>query len=503
MRKLVTASEMKAIEKMWIDNMGISSLALMEVAAQSVVGEIEKVFDSEASVHVFCGYGNNGGDGVAIARLLYADGYDVSISMVGAKNKVTYECMRQIITAQNLNMEFVNWNEADLESKDFVVDAIFGIGLTRDVGGDFKTVIDKINDSKKYVFSVDIPSGTDSDNGATKGVSVKADKTVTLGIEKVGLYLYPGYDNAGEIVLKKIGLNDVFGITERFIALPENNDIDLFLPKRKDDSNKGTYGHVLAFCGSREIAGACILSVEAAYRTGAGLVKAVTEKSNRTAVANAVPESLIEIYDENNEPDYKNDIKWATGFLCGCGLGNTSHSKKILKNYFEALRLSEKEIPCVLDADALNILAEDDRMLDLLPPNCVITPHMLEFSRLTKKNIEEIKNDRLNIALEYAKKHKVVVVLKDSRTCVVDSTGDTFIITEGNNGMSTGGAGDVLAGIIAGIAAQKDVKLFDSAVAGAYLHAVAAKKALENNTCETLIASDISKALPYAYKTCH
>lgn len=498
MRTLVTASEMKQVEKTWMEEFKVSSLAYMETAAQRVAAHIMEDFKPQSSVHVVAGYGNNGGDGLVIARILFINGYDVSISMIGNENKISYECMRQLITVQKLGMEFLSINDDSLKSKDVIVDALFGIGLTRNIEGEFKNAIDVINNAHAFVYAVDIPSGIDSDNGMIRGVAVCANKTVTLGIPKRGMYFYPGAKYAGDIVIEDIGLLDVFGITSKSSVLVDEKYVKSILPKRYNDSNKGTYGKVFSFCGSTNMPGAALLSGEAALRTGIGLLKMLVPKENKALVCDKLPECILELDKEKA----KENVDWANAILCGCGIGKTEESKAILKDILTYANKS-KDKGLVLDADALNMISEDEKLIDIIPDNSILTPHMLEMSRLAGKSVDEIKEDRIKIGCDFAMKYNVVLVLKDAVTCIFDKDGRTFIVNNGDNGMSTGGSGDVLAGIITGLLAQKECRSIDAAVAGVYLHALSAKIALDKNTSETLIASDIIGALQAAYKTCH
>ncbi|MCR5467764.1 MAG: NAD(P)H-hydrate epimerase, partial [Lachnospiraceae bacterium] len=225
MIRVVKASEMKKIEKRWIDEIGVSSLALMENAASHVKEIIEDECVGLKRIHVFSGYGNNGGDGIAVARLLFVDGYDVSVSMIGNPLKISYECMRQIEIAKKLGIRFMDFNKLETDNYDLFVDAIFGIGLTRDVGGAFSKVIELINSNGKKVVAVDVPSGIDSDNGTVRGIAVKADYTVTIGIPKAGLFFYPGKEYAGKVYLANIGLNDVWDSEDEKIYLVEEKDV--------------------------------------------------------------------------------------------------------------------------------------------------------------------------------------------------------------------------------------------------------------------------------------
>lgn len=505
---------MKKVDGYSIEVIGIPSAVLMEKAAMAVAETVraycmkkEKDFGVKEKIVVVCGTGNNGGDGVATARILKEWGYLVSVLFLGDEKKATKETKSQLSIARKLDIE-VGY-EIDFNEYTIIVDAIFGIGLSRSIEGIYREAIEKINKTKAWICSVDIPSGIDADTGTVMGVAVKADVTVTFGINKIGMILYPGCEYANQIVVADIGFpkKAVEAVNSKVFYL-ETEDKKR-LPKRKENSNKGTYGRVLIIGGSKNMCGACYLSAKAAYRTGAGLVKIMTEEENRVILQTKLPEALLstykaedfETYLENNKEMEEceigktiiEELGWATVIVIGPGLGLSRHAEKLLQ-----LVLQYATVPVVVDADAINLLAQNQHLREMLKnrndgKQFIFTPHLKEMSRLSGDSIDKIKADLVSYGMEYAKKEKICLVLKDARTVISDGE-ICYVNCSGNNGMSTGGSGDVLTGIIAGLLAQK-ATLLEAGAFGAYLHGLAAdRESLEGNTY-SLIASDIIKGL--------
>jgi len=494
---IVTGIQMKDIEQKWINEIGIPSLSLMESAANSIANVIRQKYSNEKKILIVANVGNNGGDALAVGRLLIQSGYDVTFSYIGSIDKMTEECRIQNEILQKLGVSIGSSLEVDLTEADVIVDGIFGIGLTRNISGEYYELINKINDSDCKVVAVDIPSGINADNGKVMGIAIEADVTVELGIRKLGNHLYPGCEYAGEVEYSDIGLNNYFGLNT--VKILENSDISKKLPKRKNDSNKGTYGKILCICGSYNMAGAAVLSATAAYKTGAGLVKVFTDIRNREIIQRSIPEALLSTYDDMDfSKELHNSLEWADTVLIGCGLGQNDTSIGLVKEtlqYFEAT--NDKKL--VIDADALNIISNDSELLNILPTDAIITPHVMEMSRLTGMSVKDIKDKRFEIAANFAKDHKCVVVLKDSRTVITDYNENIFLNVNGNNGMATGGSGDVLAGMIASIASGSS-NMLESAVTGVYMHGLSADLCIGQNTYETLISSDIYGGISSAYK---
>ena len=500
--------QMKEIDTFTIEQIGIPSCVLMEKAAMAVVHHVKKVCSKENKIIAVCGYGNNGGDGIAVARMLHMEGYFVDIIMVGEESRVTKETRQQLKIAENLGVSLLQ--KVEWEEYTIIIDAIFGIGLTREVTGEFKKIIEEINEAKKTVVSVDIPSGVSADNGTIMGVAVKADITVTFGWQKIGCLVFPGAEYAGTVYVEEIGFATKGNVelSNRFYF--DRKPEDLF-PIRKQDANKGTYGKVLIIAGSNNMCGAAYFAAKAAYRMGAGLVRIVTAKENREILQSQLPEAILTTYQtkedillEQDEKVIKDAISWASVILLGPGLGRSAISTSLVKTI-----IAECSVPLVIDADGLNMIADmiSEQLLDktdvegritylaqLLPKRTIITPHKKELSVLTGIPLENLVNCLIDSSAKCAYNNEIIYVKKDARTIVSFGTLDYINVT-GNDGMATAGSGDVLAGMIVGLLAQGTMP-FISAILGVYLHGLAGDIASKQKGTRSMIASDILEAIP-------
>lgn len=494
MRELLDAELAKKLDVLTQVHYGIPGMVLMERAALILAWQVEKEMASpEDSVLCICSYGNNGGDGIACARILLEKGYQVSVLMVGNGSKATEENQQQLETAKQCGVKLLT--ECRLEEYDILVDAIFGIGLSRVVEGTYADMIHKINKSGRKVIAADIPSGIDASTGKVWGVAVHADVTVTFGAEKLGHLLYPGRDYCGRTVVGEIGFpkKAVDDIATPYFTY-EPKDYAEKMPKRPSYSNKGTFGRVLVIAGSREMFGAAYLAAKAAYRLGAGLVKVLTEESNVPILKGKLPEALVASYssrfyrNQEQEKQILSHLNWASVVLIGPGIGMGEEAKRLME-----LVLSSVHVPLVVDADGINLLG---RFAELkLPENAVITPHLMEMSRLIAREVPDIRENLIQAAKETARNKKITVVLKDACTIVTDGE-KTYLNSGGNSGLATGGSGDVLAGMIAGLIAQK-MTPYEAACLGTGLHAMAADAALGTGKQSeySLMAGDIVETL--------
>lgn len=493
MKYIVNSQEMKEIDNYSIQKIGIPSLVLMERAALSVVEVLSKEIQKKDSILIVCGTGNNGADGIAVGRILYHLGFNVDILVVGDRAKGTQEFQTQLNISKNIGMNI--FNQQDENEYNIVVDAIFGIGLSKDVTGIYKEIIEWMNATSAKIYSIDIPSGIHANTGKVMNIAVRADETITFGFHKVGNILYPGAEYAGKITLKDIGFPDkAREYTQPECFMYEEEDIKR-LPQRANYSNKGTFGKVLVIAGSRNIAGACYLSAKAAYRMGAGIVQIFTANENREVLQTLLPEALITTYDK--ESFYKDsyvesvihEIKTAASIIIGPGIGLEQEAKQLL-----VLVLEHGEVPTIIDADGINLLATEypGKYKDL-PKNYILTPHLKEMSRLMRCNVDIIRGELLSIAQEATTKCGYTLVLKDTRTIV--ACGESkYINTTGNNGMATGGSGDVLTGIIGALSAQ-GMEPFAAAALGVYIHGRAGDGEAFKKGLYSMIASDIIEAL--------
>ncbi|MCD8300622.1 MAG: NAD(P)H-hydrate dehydratase [Clostridiales bacterium] len=486
MKYILTSGEMQQCDKNTMEHFGLLSAVLMERAALATVEEIVRLLpDKDSCVLVACGTGNNGGDGLAIARLLHLQGYRVEILLPGDMSRASEEAARQLSIAGAYGMDFIY--ELPGHPIDCIVDAIFGIGLSRNIEGNYKKIIGFLNDTEALKVAVDIPSGVNADNGHIMGVAFRADVTVTFGFAKVGQLVYPGAGYVGELFVKDIGIdhNSLLDMHPH-IGLMEPGDLS-FLPERSDDSNKGTYGKILVFAGSCNMAGAAVFSAKAAYRTGAGLVKVVTDNANREIIQTLVPEAILATYDEKTDMEelVREQLGWADAVVIGPGIGLSGQAVRMVQSVVE-----NAEAPCLIDADGLNILASHPDWLLDNPGNMVVTPHPGEMSRLSGSPLDEIKDNLIRSAESFAGEYGVVTVLKDSRTVIACPDRATRLNITGNDGMATGGSGDVLTGIIGAIMARSG-EVEDAAALGVLLHGLAGDAAAKKLGTAAMTATDI------------
>lgn len=511
MKKVVNASQMKQIDSYTIHKVGIPSMVLMERAAFAVCECVKDHIQNKDKILAICGVGNNGGDGIAAARILHLQNYHVDILIIGNMDKASKETKQQINIASNLGISI--YNNINLNEYTIIIDAIFGIGLNQVVKGQYKDYIDEINSGQYTVFSVDIPSGLSADTGKPLNEAVRADYTITFGYNKIGMILYPGCEYTGEITVADIGFPAIADkeVNVSFFAYDGMDKVKL--PIRRNDSNKGSYGKVLIIAGSVNMNGACYLASKAAYRVGAGLVKVLIPEENRIIMQTMLPEAVLSTYNGENQfttAEINNiieDISLATSIVIGPGIGTGKKSEEILD-----LVLKNAKVPVIIDADGINILAqkihgmqknnESDRdtkqnpikiLKDILPKNTILTPHLKELSRLIKVDVVDIKKDFIKIADYCTDENNITFVLKDARTIVAQNA-LRYINTSGNNGMSTGGSGDVLSGIIAGLIAG-GLESCDAAIRGVYIHGLSGDIVAKEKGKHGLIASDMIDAL--------
>lgn len=505
MKYAVNSDEMKQIDSYTIEQIGIPSLVLMERAALKVVSHIESVAKKENSIAVVCGTGNNGGDGIAIARILYIQGYKVDLIILGNLEKLTKESEIQLSIVKKLGISI----RSKLESNEYniIVDAMFGIGLQREIEGVYKETIEKINSLRAYIVAVDIPSGVDANTGKIKNVAIKADVTVTFGENKLGLLLYPGAFHAGKVIVEDIGFPRVAveNVSPKYHYF-EKDDLRK-LPKRSSYSNKGSYGKVLIIAGSTNMTGAAYLSANAAYKMGCGLVKVLTSRSGVEVIRTLLPEAIYACYEDNNsETILKESIQWADAIVIGPGLSTGELAESLL---FQLLK--EQTKPTVFDADALQILANilNTRMVNntkdrvrelssLLPANSILTPHLKELANLLSCSVDNIVKGFIDFPEYCTYNNKLIYVIKDARTIVAHCE-NRYVNVSGNHGMATGGSGDVLTGIIAGLIAT-GLKSYEAAELGVYIHGLAGDVAAEKRGYHSMLASDILEALPEVIK---
>lgn len=499
MEYVLTSAEMKAYDQMAIEEYGIQSLVLMERAALETVRVLLDRFGRDLYVGVMAGSGNNGGDGIAVARMLQEEGVHAEINMIGDASKLSPEANVQLETAKKMKIP-IHYGVEHIVY-DVIVDALFGIGITREIEGKYRKAVEAMNASKAKIVAIDIPSGVNADDGRIMGCAVKADITVTFAYRKLGLMLYPGASCAGEVICVPIGIPRAVTQNKRTgVVTFTNVEEDLRFPERNPAGNKGTFGKLLLIAGSRNMGGACFLSALSAYRSGAGMVRIFTASENRDSLLKKLPEAIVDTYGEELcEEDFdmlQAGIEWADVVAVGPGLSLSAKAHIILEM---TLELCDK--PLVIDADALNILSQKEELLRMFAfgyrkkdQDVIFTPHLGEFARLKKCPVTEIKKDLIGSCKAFTKKYDISLVCKDARSIVTKRGKLTYLNGSGNDGMATAGSGDVLTGIIAGLLAQ-GYSGFEAAVMGTYAHGLAGDDARKRTSAYFIMAQDIIKSL--------
>lgn len=503
MKYLATGKQMKAVDRYTIETVGIPSLVLMERAALWVAEEAGRLAGERGRVLCVCGVGNNGADAVAAGRMLALTGRRVELLIVGNPERATEEMKRQLSIAAGVGLTASCFEDRaremfqDRAGYDVVVDGLFGVGLTRDVGGIYAEAVECINSLEAAVVAVDVPSGIDADTGAVMGVAVQADVTITFGLNKIGIALFPGREYAGRVLVRDIGFPAQAYEAAGCRAFTYGPEDFSRLPVRPAGSNKGTFGKVLIVAGSAGMAGAAYLSGLAAYRMGVGLVRLLTVEENRQILQTLLPEAIMTVYDpcalEEGRAEAMTKLEeacnWASVVVLGPGLGRNSYVAALVEQV-----MANVCGPLIMDADALNAVADLPYLTRYYTDNVVITPHLGEMSRLTGLEIPELKRDLAGAALGYAKTHGITCILKDAATAAAGPGGELYINSSGNSGMSTGGSGDVLTGVLAGLLAG-GMEIWDASALGVYLHGAAGDRAKERLGERAMLARDIIEGL--------
>ncbi|MEO0114646.1 MAG: NAD(P)H-hydrate dehydratase [candidate division WOR-3 bacterium] len=507
--RLVTGDEMKKIDLMAEKNYAIPSIILMENAGIGVCNVLEDYFPSlfDLKVLIVCGKGNNGGDGFVIARHLINRGAKVRVTLLGNPDELKGDAKTnfQILVAGFLKPKPIA-NIATLKkvatnfNPNIIIDAIFGTGFAGTPDGLYAQAIRLINQQKAFKIAVDVPSGVNASDGSVPGVAIKADATVTMGFLKRGHILFPGRTYCGDIWVADIGIpvNKITTSGDTFLINSEL--VKNILPKRLAEGHKGTFGTALILAGSRGFSGAACLTSLATLRSGAGLVKLgvpeaiiqIIEKKVTEAVKFALPQTEAKTFALAGLEKILQLASTADVLAIGPGITTNSETKQL-----EIEILKHLKIPVVIDADGINNLSPD-QLKSIKAPK-VLTPHPGELSRLIGLTPTKINEQRIEICRQYAKEFDSVLVLKGAPTVISDQKGIVYVNPTGNNGLGSGGTGDVLTGIITGLIAQGS-SLLNSAIAGVYLHGLAADLAVERKTEYGLVASDLLQYLPQAFK---
>jgi len=528
--KVVTAEEMRNIDRITIKNYGISGTVLMERAGLAVAEKIRELYERR-KVIVLSGGGNNGGDGIVAARNLHEWGWNVKTILISKESKLSPDCRKQYKTAKKAGVaiEFQDYiTGKDLHGA-LVVDAIFGTGLSKNITGKTAEIIAFINASDSPVISVDIPSGISSDTGLIMGEAVRADYTITFGVPKRGHFLYPGAEYTGRLFIEDIGFPEELINSEKLsVELLEKRDVSLLIPERQRYSHKGDYGHVLVVGGSRGKTGAAFMCAKACLRAGAGLVTIGVPESLLDVFQSRVTEEMtLPLPDKEDGTLSSKALEKILKFLfekadvlaIGPGISVTGDTKKLVREL-----LLNSAVPAVIDADAINSLEGNKRVLKKAKAPIILTPHAGEMAKLLNDTrykmqdagtnpplppakegrggiteiIRYIEKDRINIATKFAKETGTYLVLKGVPTVIAEPEGRAFINPTGNSGMASAGTGDVLTGMLSGFLGQ-GLNPLEASILGVYMHGLAGDIAVKSKGEHSLIASDITDVIPDAF----
>jgi NAD(P)H-hydrate epimerase len=499
--KLVTAQQMQALDRASIDTHGIPSLSLMERAGAAVADvAVDYASRRRGSVVVVCGRGNNGGDGLVAARLLIQRGLDVTIFLMARSSELSPDARANWerlvpLTAHVFELSHpdeIQLHHPTLAGASVIIDALLGTGLEREVTGSLAQLIEYLNVLKQPIVSVDMPSGLSADTGRPLGVAIRAAKTVTLGLPKVGLYTGNAADYAGEIIVADIGIppEEVERLTAQ-LHVTDHATVRPLLPPRARTSHKGEYGHVAVVAGSGGKLGAGYLACMAAFRVGAGLVTYYLPEKAFEKFDARYPEIMCEALPDRGRGHFHADglKQLLTGLekkivvALGPAMGIHPETKAFVRGL-----ISSSNIPMVIDADGINNL--DAAQVTRRAEPTVLTPHPGEFGKLTGIDTDRVQRERLSLARDYAAEHRVILVLKGYHTVVAEPSGTAHINTTGGPAMASAGMGDALTGAIAGLIAQ-GIDAGAAAVAGAYLHGLAGDEAARDIGDRGIVASDV------------
>ncbi|MEP7196188.1 MAG: NAD(P)H-hydrate dehydratase [Saprospiraceae bacterium] len=494
MLPIFSAQQIKQIEELTCNEKGISSYELMEIAAQTFCNWFIKTYQTATpTVYIFCGNGNNGGDGFAIARILALANftikvYSIQISKHTSKDNLINRNKLLEQTIPIIEILPAQFSLDNFESGSIVIDDVLGTGTNRIVDEKWKSVFDDINSQSNFTISIDQASGILTES-ISNGPSIKADLVFGFEFPKLSYFIPENAEaikswRTSSINLSKSVIKNTF--TPYFFSEP--NDIKLLINQRKKFAYKHNFGHLLLIAGNPNMCGAAILSAKAAMRSGCGLISVLTNNSCSKELFTSIPEAMVYDYKDLE----KLDLSPFQAVAIGPGLKSVTSLMDII------VMLYNSKIPLVLDAEAINFLSENPKLLDNIPANSILTPHIGEFDRLVNFKFED-SISRLKACREFAVKHQIIVVLKGAYSTVINSEGICFFNCSGNQGMATAGSGDVLTGIIGSLIAQA-YPPETAAKLGVYIHGLAGDLSLEFQSFESLIASDIIDNIGNAFK---
>ena len=500
--QIFTGTQIQDWDKYTIEHEPIRSIDLMERASKALTEVIAKRWDKTRTFVAFAGPGNNGGDALAVARMLAEKDYKVEVFLFNTAGKLSEECsqnmrlLRNTKKVKNFTEVKQNFEPPQLDEHTIVIDGLFGSGLNKPLQGGFASLVRYINASPAFVVSIDMPSGlfTEDNTDNIRQNIMRADLTLTLQQKKLAMYLADNEPYLGEIEVVDIGLSKEYvRRTPATFRLMEDSDIANLLRPRAKFSHKGTMGHALLFAGSYGMAGAAILAAKATLRSGAGKVTVHTPLCNNDILQVSVPEAILQHDAEDTFFSHNADTEDFDAVAIGPGIGQNEDTAIALMS-----QIRRTQCPMVLDADALNILAQHKTWLNQLPADLIMTPHPAEFDRLVGR-VSNGSHDRLAKARKMAEDQKAYIILKGHYSALCCPDGETVINSTGNAGMATAGSGDVLTGIITGLLARGYTRRA-ACILGMYLHGLAGDIAEEEVGEESLIASDIIRMLSEAFK---
>jgi ADP-dependent NAD(P)H-hydrate dehydratase / NAD(P)H-hydrate epimerase len=496
--KILSAEQIRLWDQYTIEQEPISSINLMERAAGKCVEWLLQQYPDAPSLSIFCGKGNNGGDGLAIARMLMQQHYPVTIYILEFGHKGTDDFQTNLARLHQLpkaDIHFIQTEEQfhALPKEQIVIDALFGSGLNRNLEGVTAKLVEHINNSGCKIISIDIPSGLFVDHSSRGNIIIKATHTLSFQCYKTAFLVAENQDNIGELHILDIGLHNSFfqSVFTRF-ELVDDTIIHSIHKPRNRFAHKGNFGHALLVAGSYGKMGAAVLSAKASMRSGAGLLTCHIPKCGYEILQSTVPEAMV-MTDINNDLNTKvdDDLTKYESIGIGPGIGIAATTKMMLRELFDSYR-----IPMVLDADALNIIATQKDLLQLIPAGSILTPHPKEFERLFGETASDF--EKIELALEKAKELNCIIILKGHHTFIATTDGKGFFNSTGNPGMATAGSGDVLTGILTGLLVQ-GYSSIEAAIFGVYLHGLAGDLAAKEFSMEAMVAEDIVSNLCNAF----
>jgi NAD(P)H-hydrate epimerase len=511
--KLATAQEIRNIDRRAIRDFGIPGPVLMENAASAIVSEMERFFRGLAGVKVgiICGKGNNGGEGLALARRLRTRGVPVRVALLAPFAALQGEAKLNLSILRKTDVEILPGASSKVLAdvvgwSDILVDALLGVGLTSSLKGNYALAVEMMNAAGRPIVAVDVPTGVNADTGEVMGSAVRADLTVTMALPKRGLALHPGASLAGTVRVADIGIPPEVVEQERIpVSLLDHAAVRGTMAVRRKDAHKGSFGHLMIIAGSLGKAGAAVMAARGALRSGAGLVSVAVPMSQVPIIQQQVFEAMCipaaESIDGTLGMGCQDELITASRMMSAAAIGPglTTHYETV-----QAVRdlVQRLTVPLVLDADALNALAGATGLLRRTKAAVVLTPHPGEMARLLGTTAGAVQRDRIGTAQDFARKHGVTVVLKGAGTVVATPRGEAFVNASGNPGMATGGTGDVLTGMIGSLLAQ-GYGPEDAARLGVHLHGLAGDLAVREKGEAGMIAGDLIEMIPAAIKTTH